>query len=293
MSLASVLTRGLARQVSRWPFHKASERGRRLGRLIYRLDARHRQVALRNLQHAFPDCAPEWHQRIARASFEQAGRTALEMLWSSRLQESGFEPFVEPVGLEHLRAALEAGKGALIAAAHFGNWELMGVVFPLLDVPLVSIARPLDDADLDSVLNRLRTATGAGILPKANALRGALGALREGKLVVILNDQNTLRKEAVFVPYFGKPAATTPVIAHLHLRSGAPVLPAFALPSSRGYKLLIEPPLKLPAMDRERAIVEITAAITARIEHHVRAAPEAWLWMHDRWRERPPEDTGG
>ena len=115
--------------------------------------------------------------------------------------------------------------------------------------------------------------------------------MREGKVLAVLNDQNTLRREAVFVPFFGRLAATSPVLAHLHLRTGAPIFPGFCIPEGDGYRVLIEPALPPVGRDHPDAVVEITAAITRRIEEQIRLHPRAWLWMHDRWRERPADET--
>ncbi len=276
-----------------WSFEQASRRGRALGRLLYRLDSRHRSVALANLACAFPERPHSWRRRVARACFEQAGRTVTELMWGPRLrQEPEPERIVDIAGLELLQRALQQGRGALLASAHYGNWEITGLALALRGFPLVSVARPLDDPDLDRLLVALRCATGGRVLPKARALRGILRALREGSVVAILADQNTLRHEAVFVPFFGRPAATTPVLAHVHLRTGAPVLPAFPVPRDGGYTLVIEPPLRAPEGDRRARIVGLTAALTRRIEERVRERPEAWSWMHDRWRERPLAAAG-
>ena len=290
MSFLSTGIELLAGRVARWPHARAASRGAALGRLLHRLDRRHRAVAEANVAFAFPEQPEHWHQRVARASFEQMGRTALEMLWSPRLAEVPLDSLVSDDGVEQLLEASRSGTGALVASAHLGNWELIGVAAAKLGVPLVSIARPIDDPGIDRLLNRLRTGSGAQILPKQNAVRGALRALRDGKSVAVLNDQNTLRREAVFVPFFGRLAATSPVLAHLHLRSGAPIFPGFALPDGDRYRLVIEPPLPPVSADRPDAVVEIAAAITRRIEARVREFPESWLWMHDRWRERPDDE---
>ncbi|HJO02589.1 MAG TPA: lysophospholipid acyltransferase family protein, partial [Acidobacteriota bacterium] len=174
-----------------------------------------------------------------------------------------------------------------LVSAHYGNWELVGVALAKMGVPLVSIARPLDDRRLDRLVTQLRSCTGARVLPKRNAFRPALRALREGCALAILADQNTLPPEAVFVPYFDRLAATTPAVAQFHLRSGAPILPVFGMPSGDHYRLAIDPPIETPASTHAEPVLKITTSITARIEHYVRACPEAWLWMHDRWRERP------
>lgn len=288
VTLVARLAETVAARVPQWDLATAAARGKGLGRLAYRLDRRHRARALSNLRRAYPDRDRAWHEHTALASFEQMGRTALELLWSPRLVDHPVEQIIRPDdGMAHFERALNAGNGAILAGAHYGNWELAGVALAKLGVPLVSIARPLDDSRLDQLVTRLRSCTGARVLPKHNAFRPALRALRAGSVLAILADQNTLPPEAVFVPYFDRLAATTPAVAQFHLRSNAPILSMFAVPHDDHYRLAIDPPIEVSTSGDDDAVLKITAAVTARIERYVRACPEAWLWMHDRWRERP------
>ncbi len=288
MSLASFIVDRVAARAQRWDFATAGRRGASLGRLLYKLDRRHRDVALKNLAAAFPEHDGQWRDDVARSSFAQAGRTIMELLWSPNLAllEDPTE-IVRFESLDNLREALAGGNGAIVATAHAGNWEITGIAAAHYGIPLISLARTLDDPALDARLTDLRTRTGQKVMPKQNALRPTMRALRAGNAVALLTDQNTLRREAVFVPYFGRLAATTPAAAHLHLRTGAPILNAFSIPEESGYRVIIEPPMTIPDGGDADTVVAITAAVTARIEHYVRAHPEAWLWMHDRWRERP------
>lgn len=288
MSLASFIVDRIGARAQRWDFATAGRRGARLGRILYHVDARHRAVADKNLKVAFPRQDRDWRQRVALASFAQAGRTIMELLWSPNLATvADTSEFVAFESLDNLRDALAGGRGAIVATAHGGNWEITGIAAAREGIPLISLARTLDDPALDARLVDLRTRTGQQILPKQKALRPTMRALRAGNAVALLTDQNTLRREAVFVPYFGKLAATTPAAAHLHLRTGAPILNAFSFPENGRYRVVLEPPMQIPDSGNEDPVVAITAAVTARIEHYVRAHPEAWLWMHDRWRERP------
>ncbi len=288
MTLIARLAESFAEHVTRWDLATAAARGKRLGRLAYRVDRRHRRVALSNLRRAFPERDDAWHERTARGSFEQMGRTAMEFLWSPRIIDRPIDQIVRTdERMTQVNDSLDAGQGLILATAHFGNWELVGVALAKLGVPLVSIARPLDDAGLDQLVNQRRTCTGARVIPKSNAFRPALRALRAGSALAVLVDQNTLPPDAVFVPYFDRLAATTRAVAQLHLRSGAPIVPMFAVPHDDHYRLAIDRPITATTADHDEAILEITATITACVERHVRSCPQAWLWMHDRWRERP------
>jgi KDO2-lipid IV(A) lauroyltransferase len=257
--------------------------------VAWALDGRHRQVAVDNLAIAFPGMSEAQRTQLARAAFQQAGRTAIEMLWSASLDDETLSGVAVFEGKQHLDAAFAAGNGVLITTAHFGNWELMSVALAHLGVPTNVIARQIDDPQVEAVLHRLRTRTGARVIHKQDAVRAALRRLRDGEIVGILIDQNTLADQASFVPFFGKLAATTRITAQLHVRTGAPIIMMFCIPEGSRYRIVFEPLAAAGAMaDAEDAVEQLTAATTKQIEQHIRSCPEAWLWIHDRWRTRPP-----
>lgn len=192
-------------------------------------------------------------------------------------------------GLDHLRRAMETHGRALVLTAHLGNWELLTVAHRLTGYPLATVVRPLDSPWLEALADRLRRKSGVELIAKRGALRPVLKALADGRMVGILLDQNASRRESVFVPFFGRPASTSKSLALLAARSGAPVVPIFIRREGRGHRVTIYPTLPAPtANDSEQAVVELTARCTETIEVAVRAAPEQWLWIHNRWRTRPP-----
>jgi len=288
VSVAGALARGVGRLVPALGFRGAGRVGSALGLVAWAVDARHRRVAHDNLRTAFPRWSDARRRRVVRSVFRQVGRTALEILWSARLDGDTAPVTGTLDGTGQLTRALDAGKGALLASAHLGNWELLALRLGLAGLPVNVIIRPLDDPELDALLERLRTGGGNRLIPKDRAVRDSLRALGRGEVVAVAVDQNTLRSQATFVPFFGRLAATTRLLARLHLRTGAPVLPGFALPRQQaGYRFVVEPPL--PPVDRTdpESVNRVTGAITGRIEERVRECPEAWLWVHDRWRTRP------
>jgi Kdo2-lipid IVA lauroyltransferase/acyltransferase len=192
-------------------------------------------------------------------------------------------------GVEHLHAAMTAHGRALVLTAHLGNWEILCAAHRLTDYGLSVVVRPLDAPWLDAVAEQLRRGTGVDVIDKRGALRPVLEALRSGRMVGILMDQNAARREGVFVDFFGHPASTSRSIALLSVRTGAPVVPIFARRTADGgHTVVIRPALPPPvANDPEAAVVELTARCTAEIERAIRETPEQWLWSHDRWRTRP------
>ncbi len=267
--------------------------GRALGSAVYFLDARHRRVARKNLEYAFPSLSSRERRAITKGAFLHLGRLLLEILehdepTSTLLDRCRFE------GLEHLKAAAEAGRGYFLVSAHFGNWERVALLQAALGYPLWMITRPLDNPRLETFLAHRRERTGNRVIHKRRAVREMVKGLREGRGIALVIDQNFGEPGRVFVPFFGRPAATTPVLGSLAVRTGAAVLPVFSYPETGGrYRVVYGPSLTVPSTgDPEADALAVTAAATARIEEAVRACPTAWFWMHRRWRTRPegPDD---
>jgi KDO2-lipid IV(A) lauroyltransferase len=213
----------------------------------------------------------------------------------SRLLVRPLEATLESIhieGLEHLHAAMASHGRALMLTAHLGNWELLSAAHRLTGVPLSIVVRPLDAPWLDALAERLRRKTGVELIAKRGALRAVLQALRRGRMIGILMDQNASRREGVFVDFFGRAASTSRSIALLAVRTRSPVVPVFARRDGPGrHTVVFLPALPLPVNGAEAAVVELTARCTKTIERAVRDAPEQWLWSHDRWRTRPPGES--
>jgi len=196
-------------------------------------------------------------------------------------------------GLEHLRAVMDTHGRALLLTAHLGNWELLPAANHVTGYPLSVVMRPLDAPWLDGMATRLRQKTGVDLIDKRAALRPVLRALAGRGMVGILLDQNASRREGVFVPFFGRLASTSKSLAVLALRTGTPIVPTFIRREDAGtHRIVVRPALPLPdAGDLEAAVVALTTRCTEAIEAAVRETPEQWLWMHNRWRTRPPEES--
>ncbi len=262
--------------------------GRALGRTVYTVDKRHRQVALDNLAAAYPDSEEGWREDVAKGAFEHLGRLLVEILRqgpdaSQALGLSKIE------GWEWLRRVEAEGRGYFLLSGHFGNWERVAHLQGALSFPLWMVARPLDNPYLEKFFARRRESTGNRVVYKRNALREVAKGLKAGKGVAFVIDQNFGEAGRVFVPFFGRPAATTPALGRLAVRFNAPILPVFAYPEAGGrYRIVYGPPIETPNTgDPEADALELTARATALIEEAVRACPTAWFWMHRRWRSRP------
>ena len=271
--------------------------GARLGRfaapLVLRLRPRRQRILLENLARAFPEKTHAEIQTIARKSLQNLGAAFFEFLEVSRWTPEDLAARVRYEGVENLEAARRRGKGVVLLSAHFGSWELGALAAGRLGEPIASVVRPLDNPGLEAELTRRRTRFGNGVIAKREALREMLRAMRENKTVAILLDQNVMPDEATFVPFFGRLAATTSSVALLQRKTGAAVVPVFTWPEATGgWRLAFETPIlseEFSAGDPGRAehVRRATARYAEVTEAAIRKAPEAWLWLHDRWKTRP------
>ena len=282
------VVRAVAAVVGHSPRWIGSRAGRLLGDLAFLVDRRHREVALANLEAAYPDSDEAWRREVARGSFRHLGRLLTEIV-SQRPEVRRLLPTVTFEGWEWLQQIEQAGKGYFLLSGHFGNWERVAHLQAALGHPLWMVTRPLDNPYLERYLARLRESTGNRVVHKRNAVREVVRGLRQGKGIAFVIDQNFGEPGRHFVPFFGRPAATTPALGSLAARLQIPILPVFAFPEPQGrYRIVYGPPIFPPdSGDREADALTLSELATARIEEAVRAQPEAWFWMHQRWRTRP------
>jgi KDO2-lipid IV(A) lauroyltransferase len=277
--------------IRRLPWRLVSAAGEWLGLAFYALVARRRQVAIENLARAFPEREPAERARIARRVFRHFGRMTFELLKFSTLSPDAILARVEVEGADHGRQAYAAGRGVFFLTAHYGSWEVDGLVHALVLAPIGVMARRLDNPLLDAMLERMRQWTGNWVIYRNQGIRRALRALESGQGVAILIDQHVLGADAITVDFFGRPAATTTALAALALRTGAPVIPVFSIPTAPGrYRIIYERPVERPSVDSADPVREFTQRCTDVLEAYVRRHPELWLWMHRRWRD-PQVDT--
>lgn len=283
---------GLHSLAKRTPLPVLYKIGERLGRLAYRLSRRYRTVAERNLQMAYGESLPEEERRrLAEQVFIHFAKSLMEFLVGDGLSPDDLRRMVTLVGEEHLQWCIQQGKGTLIITAHYGNWEIAARYLAQCKGYILNVvARDADDSATTVLVNRLRERGGYRVIPRGQAARPVLQALKRNELVALLPDQNA---GDVFVPFFGRLAGTVAGPALLALRSGAPLLPVFCTRQpDNTYLFEMLPPLRVqPSGDKERDVTEMMARITALIEQQVRKHPSQWLWLHNRWKTRPPEEV--
>jgi KDO2-lipid IV(A) lauroyltransferase len=267
--------------------------GGAIGVLAYTLDRGHRRTALDNLAHAFPSRSDAERRALARAMFIHFGSLLLELIKIGSVPEREILERIEIEGEDRVWQAHQQNRGVLYFTGHFGYWEIHAIAHALRLPPIAVLARPLDNPFLHDLLERIRTRTGNAVIYRQGAIRKVLRELAGNRGIALLIDQHLHTPDAVYVEFFRRPAATTSALAALALRTGAPVIPVFALPLPGGrYRLIYEHPVEPPRADSADAIRDFTQRCTDVLEMYVRRHPELWLWMHRRWRERDPALAG-
>jgi Kdo2-lipid IVA lauroyltransferase/acyltransferase len=237
-----------------------------------------RRVAMRNLDLAgMPTaCADEVYRSLARmlVSFARF----------PRIRRQNISDWIRYEGFEHFEQALSRGKGVLFATGHLGNWELSAYAHAFMAAPMHVVVRPLDNPMLDELVERYRGLSGNTILSKRDFVRPMLKALARNEAVGILVDQNAGLDEGVFVDFFGRKACVSPSFAKLAARTGAAVIPGFAVwnEAEGRYVLKFYPPVEISG-----DAVADTQRIQSALERAIREHPGEWLWLHRRWKTRP------
>jgi KDO2-lipid IV(A) lauroyltransferase len=267
--------------------------GRSIGRLVFWLPGKLRQTGERNLLIAFPDLSQEERRRLLRGCFDSLGRLLGEFSKFPRATPESLRRMIDydPVGLAHLREAEQKGRGVIFLTGHLGAWELLSFAWSALEYPISFLVRPIDNPLIEEMIENVRTRFGNRAIDKKNAARESLRVLREGGTLGILSDLNTQTREGVFVPFFGKLACTTAGIATLALKTDAIVIPTCAIwdKERKRYFFHGDPPVELVRTgDRQKDVEINTARFAAAIEGLVRRYPDQWLWIHRRWKTRPP-----
>jgi len=276
---------GLLWCVTRLPFAWQLAIGRLLGRVLILLARERRHIARTNLALCFPELSGNERRQLLKAHFASLGIALVETALSWWASDSRLRPLARLTGLEHLQVALRQGRGVILLSAHFTTLEIGGRLLAL-DAPFHVLYRDHRNPVIETLQQRARQRRFEKAIPRGD-LRGMLASLRQNHPVWYAPDQDFGRNNAVFVPFFGIPAATLSATSRLARASGAPVVPFFQrrLPGARGYELTLLPALEgFPGTDIE----EDTRRLMALIESRVRRQPEQYLWVHRRFKTRPP-----
>ena len=271
--------------------------GKRLGNVAYHFSADLRRTGATNLRLAFPDKTDEEREQLLRECFHSLGRElGLFSQMSCRTREQ-LKDIMEIQDFERLEEARRIhGNKLFFYTGHLGAWELTSFAVGMLGHPFTFLVRRIDNPRIEQLVDRVRTRFGNQTMDKLAAARLMLKILRtEETPIGLLPDLNTLDDEAIFIDFFGVPAATTFVVAKLALRTNTPLLPVFAPWSEEKgkYLLKVEPLIPIERTGDEEADVRgLTIKVTQAIENQIRQYPGQWLWIHKRWKTRPAGEPG-
>ncbi|HUL38553.1 MAG TPA: lysophospholipid acyltransferase family protein [Thermodesulfobacteriota bacterium] len=264
--------------------------GRQLGKMVYYLDRGHRKVAIQNLHIAFDREKSEGEMRsIAKRAFENLGMMTVEFFRIPRVDVKTFKERVKIEGLEKALKLLEKKKGVLLLLGHFGNWELMGLMSKVIGNPIMVIAKPMKkNRWVDQFITKVRSAGGLEVISNIKAGRKVIQALSQNRVVGILIDQRAKRSEGIWADFFGRKAPTTPSLAVLAMKTGAPVLPVFMIRNGfQKHRLIIKEPLDLIRTgDIKKDVESNTQLFNDTLESMIRQHPDQWFWVHQRWERK-------
>lgn len=284
------LIRAVILLMSYIPFRFGQFLGKMLSVPLSLIPTKRVDISLNNIQQSYGgsidrDKAKRLNRRVIRHYCQMLFETPHAM----RINRDNLDRYVYFANEENFLNALKKGKGAFILSAHFGNWELMSAAIPLYFGGVAVVARPFDFQPLDRLVNELRSRYGSEVIPKQKAMRKILSILKQKKAVGILLDQNVDWYDGVFVKFFGRWACTNKGLALIATKTGAPVIPAFAVRQEDGrYCLIFEDEIELIRTgDKTRDIEENTALFTGMIEKYIRRYPDHWFWFHMRWKTLP------
>jgi KDO2-lipid IV(A) lauroyltransferase len=262
--------------------------GRFYSVLLDKAVPRLRRIAIRNLEMAFPEKSSPEREQIANGVFRSIGRILVAASRFPSIDSDNVHDWIRYDGFEHFEEAKRRGHGVLFATAHLGNWELSAFTHSLMAEPMHFVVRPLDNPLIDRFVERRRTMSGNHVIGRRDLVRGILRALHSNEAVGILIDQNTAADEGVFVDFFGVKACADVGLAKLAAHTGAAVIPGFALWSEQEQKYILR---FLPIVEMTGDAEADTQHLHTQLEEVIREDPDQWLWIHRRWKTRPPGEA--
>ena len=278
------LVRFLSRLVCLLPRRLCDALGRMLALCLWPfLPAKRKKLAREQVAMCLGTDAKE-SERIAKESAVRFGPMLFEVLRFPVIVRR-MADYVEIEGAEHLRTMLEKGKGAVIATAHTGNWELMGGALSQAGFPIIGVAMRQHDAAMDRFINEYRCLVGMHITYKDD-VREMFRMMKKGWIVGLLADQDTNRRDGVVLDFFGQPTNCVPGPAAMARSAGIGVIPGYITRKKDGtHKIILHAPIDVPRTKDKRTDIRTAGQAVNRIlEQHIREHPEEWFWLHDRWK---------
>jgi len=246
-----------------------------------------------HLAAVFPHESPAWRRTVARASYMHLGREASTLVRMTKWSREELLGRVRFVDFDAVHEAAEQGRGVVLLTAHLGNWEVAGAGIAALGLPLDVVGKGMANRQFEADLFEIRERLGMRVIEMSDAPKGVLRSLGRGRVVAMLGDQNAHRN-GIFLPFFGRPAATSRGPALFALRSEAPVFVGFAIrdPGWRQKYTLVAKRLEfLVSGDVGMDTKNLLLAYHRLLEEAIVSAPDQYFWQHKRWKTRPQTDV--
>jgi len=267
-------------------------------RVIFWAIPKYGRIARINLEIAFPRLSPQERRRIWHESFDSVARLLVDACRMHRLSPDWVKTHVSCPLLERYREikAKNPDTGVLLATGHLGSFELLAHSMPMFGHKIAFVVRNFQMKQVDAWWTSMRDAYGNKVINRQGAFQDVVAFLKSGVDVAILFDQNVRDRHAVFVDWFGLPAATSKTLALAALKTGACIIVAsIAYHGADCYEIVakecpVEDVYANATIPLDDKVVEITKRASLLYEQMIRERPTEWFWMHRRWRTRPAED---
>jgi Kdo2-lipid IVA lauroyltransferase/acyltransferase len=267
------------------PYRLALVLGDAIGFLGFSVVRIRRRVTLDNLRNSFGDKFSEREYRqIGCRAYRNIAKSMIEYGLFPSFKKRGLDKFISIEGIEHLQAIKDGGKGGVMFTGHFGSWELMGAYISQLGFPIEYLVGHQHNEKVNDLMNRHRTMFGIGLIEMGVAARGVFKAVKDGRMVCMLSDQDA-GNDGTIIQFLGRPASTPKGPAAFAIKTGAPLASGFIVREGLRHKIHIEPMIPFtPSGDKQEDIKTLTQAYTSILERYVRQYPDHWFWPHRRWK---------
>ncbi len=264
--------------------------GRGLGWLTFRVIRIRREVTLENLRNAFPEKNAGEILALGLATYKQFGMMMVEYLRMPKIRPEDIFKLLQVDDDSALKKARDAGKGAILLTAHFGNWEYLGIHVTASGYPTTYLFQEQSNPLVDKMIRDYRVGIGMDVVPRGMAVRSTLRALQKGRFVAFVADQDAGRN-GIFIDFLGRPASTPTGPARFAIKAGAPVILCLCYRDKTGnlhghYETLYEP-TQSEKNSTEETVRSILTVYNRALEKWIRDYPDHWFWMHKRWKTPP------
>lgn len=260
--------------------------------LLYHLDKRRKHVAYINLDFAYDGkLSSEEKRAIVKGCYENLALNLLIFMKNLSLSREALLNQVNFENTDVIEDAIRQNRKIVFITAHYGFWEIVSLSVCARFLPAAVVGRPLGIPSLDRILIQSRERFGVQILDRKGALKGLIKALKEGKGVGMLVDQNTASQEGILIDFFGKKARHVPTAAVLARKFDAVIIPVFVeSEDKKHFRVRFEEPIETSKSDdADKDILESVQKQAAVTERIIRQNPKEWFWFHRRWKNQYEE----